>query len=119
WYARVMPDPFPDLNYGYSVVFTTPYILVDLEGRAGSSANRKEWEAFFDRNLKALPGKDRINEYASFMKHGKNKFYWNEYIIESYANYQQDMIFLAGYPDIPLSMPHSAESQKRQEELPK
>ena len=117
WYARVMPEPFPELNYGYSVVFTTPYIIVDLDGKIGSSAKRKDWEAFFDRNLKASSREDRIKEYESFMKNGKNKFYWNEYIFEGFVNFQEDMIMLAGFPDIPLSMPHSEESQKARGEL--
>ncbi len=117
WYVRVMPAPFPELNYGYSVAFTTPYIIVDLNGQIGASANRENWEAFFDRNLKASNDKDRINAYESFMKHGENKFYWNEYIIEGYVNYQSDIIFLAGFPDIPLSMPLSVESQKERGEL--
>ncbi|MDD9301302.1 MAG: hypothetical protein HUK40_02740 [Desulfobacter sp.] len=117
WYARIMHEPFAELNYGYSVVFTTPYILIDLDGKIGSSAKREDWEAFFDRNLKVSPGKDRVKAYESFMKNGKNKYYWNEYIIEGYANYQSDMIFLAGFPDIPLSMPLSAESQKERGEL--
>ena len=117
WYVRVMPAPFPELNYGYSVAFTTPYIIIDLNGQIGTSANRENWEAFFDRNLKASNDKDRINAYESFMKHGKNKFYWNEYIIEGYVNYKSDMIFLAGFPDIPLSLPLSVESQKERGEL--
>lgn len=117
WYARVMPEPFPDLNYGYSVVFTTPYIIVDLDDKIGSSAKREDWEAFFDRNLNATVKSDRITAYESFIKNGKNKYYWNEYIIEGYVNYQEDMITLAGFPDIPLSMPHSIESQKERGEI--
>ena len=117
WYARVMPEPFQDLNYGYSVVFTTPYILINLRGNRGSSAKRDDWEAFFDRNLKAAGKKDKIKAYESFMKYGKNKYFWNEYIFEGYVNYQEDMIMLAGLPDIPLSMPHSKESQKERGEI--
>ncbi len=117
WYARVIPEPFTKLNYGYSVVFTTPYILVDLDSRIGSSAKREDWEAFFNRNLKTSKEKNRIKAYESFMKNGKNRYYWNEYIFEGFANYQPDMIFLAGFPDIPLSMPFSVESQKQRGEL--
>lgn len=117
WYARVMPEQFQDLNYGYSVVFTTPYILIDLNGNIGSSAKRDDWEAFFDRNLKATGGKDKIKAYESFMKYGKNKHFWNEYIFEGFVNYQADMIMLAGFPDIPLSMPHSKASQKDRGEI--
>ncbi|MBC2703777.1 hypothetical protein [Desulfobacula sp.] len=117
WYARVMPDPYKNLSYGYSLVFTTPYILVDINGNLGSSAKRDDWEAFFDRNLKAAGKKDKIKAYKSFMKYGKNKYFWNEYIFEGYVNYQEDMIMLAGFPDIPLSMPHSEESQKERGEI--
>jgi hypothetical protein len=117
WYARVMPEPFQDQNYGYSVVFTTPYILIEIQGNRGSSAKRDDWEAFFDRNLKAAGEKDKIKAYESFMKYGKNKYFWNEYIFEGYVNYQEDMIMLAGFPDIPLSMPHSKKSQKKRGEI--
>jgi hypothetical protein len=117
WYARVMPEPFPELNYGYSVVFTTPYILVDLDGHLGSSAKRVDWEAFFDRNLKTTGEKDKIKAYESVMKYGKNKHFWNEYIFEGFVNYQADMIMLAGFPDIPLSLPHSEASQRERGEI--
>ena len=117
WYARVMPEPFPELNYGYSLVFTTPYILIDLDGNIGSSAKRDDWEAFFDRNLKATEEKDKIKAYEAFMKYGKNKHFWNEYIFEGFVNYQTDMIMLAGFPDIPLSMPHSEASQRERGEI--
>jgi hypothetical protein len=117
WYARVMPGPFPELNYGYSVVFTTPYILINIDGNRGSSAKRDDWEAFFDRNLKATGEKNKIKAYESFMKYGKNKHFWNEYIFEGFVNYQADMIMLAGFPDIPLSMPHSEASQKDRGEI--
>lgn len=117
WYARVMPEPFQDMNYGYSVVFTTPYILVDLNGNLGSSAKRDDWEAFFDRNLKAAEKKDKIIAYEFFMKYGKNRHFWNEYIFEGYVNYQHDMIMLAGFPDKPLSMPHSEASQRERGEI--
>ncbi|WP_300464183.1 hypothetical protein [Desulfobacula sp.] len=117
WYARVMPEPFPELNYGYSVVFTTPYILIDLNGNIGSSAKRGDWEAFFDRQLKATGGKDKTKAYEFFMRYGKNKHFWNEYIFEGFVNYQADMIMLAGFPDKPLSMPHSEASQKERGEI--
>ena len=47
------------------------------------------------------------------MKYGLNKTYWNEYIFLAYANHQKDMISLAGFSDIPASLPHSAEGEKR------
>jgi len=33
------------------------------------------------------------------------------------VNYEADMIMLAGFPDIPLSMPHSEESHKERGEI--
>ena len=47
------------------------------------------------------------------MKYGLERNYWNEYIFEAYVNHQHDMILLTGFPDIPLSRPHSKESQER------
>jgi hypothetical protein len=47
------------------------------------------------------------------MKYGLNRHYWNEYIIEAYVNNRNDMIQLAGFPDIPLTMPHSRENSDR------
>jgi hypothetical protein len=62
-----------------------------------------------------------ITIYEFFMKHGLSRqqmnyprpgmHYWNEYVFEGYCNHRDDMIILAGYPDIPLSRPHSEESQ--------
>ena len=118
WFARLMHEPFPELNYGYSVVFTTPYVLINLNlnGKIGPSA-REDWDSFFDRNLKATGGKNKINAYETFMKNGNDKNYWNEYIMDGYVNYQEDMIMLTGFPDIPLSMPHSRESLRARGEI--
>ncbi len=117
WYARIMPEPFSDLNYGYSSVFTTPYILTEIKDNQVLPAKKEDWEAFFVRNLKATGKKDKIKTYESFMKYGKNKYFWNEYIFEGYVNYQEGMIMLAGFPDKPLSMPHSKASQRERGEI--
>jgi len=37
----------------------------------------------------------------------------HSYIFEGYVNHQHEMIMLAGFPDIPLSKPHSQESEER------
>jgi hypothetical protein len=41
------------------------------------------------------------------MKYGINRHYWNEYILEAYASHKDDMVLLAGFPDISSSRPHS------------
>jgi len=41
----------------------------------------------------------------------------NEYIFEDFVNYQADMILHAGFPDIPLSPPHSEASQRERSKI--
>lgn len=122
WYARIMPEPFPEIGYGYGIVFTTPYVLVEIDKNDRLLASsEKKWMEFFERNLPATGLKSPAAAYEYFMKHGlsrqKMKYprsgmhYWNEFVFEGYVNHQDNMILLAGYPDMPLSRPHSAETQ--------
>jgi hypothetical protein len=111
--VRIMPEPFPELNYGYSVVFTTPYVITEMQNDHLLSANEEKWLSFFERVRQKTKIEDKKRSYAVLMKYGLNRHYWNEYIHEGYVNYQSDMIFLAGFPDIPLSRPHSKENSER------
>ncbi len=125
WYARVMPEPYPEIGYGHAVVFTTPYVTVEESGRGWfrkpRDCSEKNWLEFFERNLSRTNIKDPILAYEFFMRHGLSRqqmnyrrpgqHYWNEYVFEGYLNHRDNMILLAGYPDIPLSRPHSEESQ--------
>ena len=113
WYTRVMPEPFPDLQFGYSVIFTSPYIMTEIIDGRVILAREENWLSFFDRNLAQTGIKDNRRAYEHMMKYGLNKNYWNEFIMDAYVNHQSDMIYLAGYHDIPLSKPHSRESQKK------
>jgi hypothetical protein len=110
WFARIMPEPFAKLNYGYSVVFTTPYIISEMQNQRIVYSNEKSWDLFFERNLGKTKIENKNRAYEVFMKSGLNRHYWNEYIFEGYVNHQDDMILLAGLPDIPLSRPHSKEN---------
>lgn len=123
WYARVLPEPFPELGYGYAVVFTTPYVIVELVGHNRSHyAPEKNWVDFFERNLPKTKIKKPTAAYGYFMKYGLSRqqmnyrrpgmHYWNEYVFEGYVNHNDNMILLAGYPDIALSRPHSKESEE-------
>ena len=38
------------------------------------------------------------------MKYGHAPNQWNEFIVEAYANYQFDAIFLTGLPDVPSQL---------------
>ncbi len=111
WLARIMPDPFEELPFGYSVVFTTPYVIWRLEGDSlYEEGDRKGWLAFFERTLGKTGKSDRIAAYEHLMKYGLSRHYWNEYIFEAYVNHVREAIFLTGFPDLPLSRPHSRES---------
>lgn len=113
WFARIMPEPFAKLNYGYSVVFTTPYIISEMRNGRFVSSNEKSWNLFFERNLGKTKIENKNHAYEFLMKFGLNRNYWNEYIFEGYVNHQDDMILLSGFPDIPLSRPHSKENSEK------
>jgi hypothetical protein len=113
WFARVMPEPFPQLNYGYSVVLITPYIITEVQNNQLVFGSEEKWEAFFERNREKTKIEDKKRSYEFLMKYGLNRHYWNEYIIEAYTSNTNDMIRLTGFPDIPLSMPHSSENSDR------
>ena len=113
WFARLMPEPFPQLNYGHSVVFITPYIITEMQNNSLVFASEEKWEAFFERSREKTKIEDKKQSYEFLMKYGLNRHYWNEYIIEAYTSHRNDMILLTGFPDIPLSMPHSRENSDR------
>jgi hypothetical protein len=115
WLARILPEPFEELHFDYSIVFITPYIILEQKDQQVIFATEENWLTFFERNLKKTGIKERKPAYEFFMKYGLERHYWNEYIFEAYVNHQPDMILLAGFPDIPLSRPHSRESQAREE----
>ena len=97
WYVRLMPPPSSEFEQ--HVVFTTPYrLLVPSE---------KEWLAYFDRVLPPVSSPKRISEYQKHMKYGPPRNYWSEFVFEAYVNYQHDVIFLEGLPDIEESRPCS------------
>jgi hypothetical protein len=113
WFVRILPEPFTELNYGYSVVFTTPYIISEMQSERFVFSNENNWHSFIERNLGKTKIEDKNRAYDFLMKYGLDRHYWNEYIFEAYVNHQDDMILLAGFPDIPLSRPHSKENSER------
>jgi len=104
WFVRILPEPFPELGFGYSVVFATPYVIGITDGgffkNTGSYAN---WLAFLDR---VLENTEKISGYEKLMKYGVNRYYWNEFIFQGYANYTDNVVYLTGIPDQPHSLPH-------------
>ncbi len=113
WFVRVLPPPLPELGIDYSLVFITPYVIGTIMGeRVASTGDEQGWSDYFDRTLKKIRADNRIEAYEQLMKYGLNRHYWNEYIFEAYFNHNKESILLVGFPDIPLSRPHSEETQK-------
>ena len=96
WYVRILNSPMNLLNY--SVAFTTPYIL------QGNS--NQQWIEFFQRNDIEPSDSDVMRKLQTFMKRGKSKFYWPEFIMDGYNGYKKECIFLKGIPDQPETLPH-------------
>jgi len=100
WYMRILP-PLVDGSYG--VIFTTPYII---------SANEEAgWYECFKRNLTGLDS-DTDKAIHAYFKFGRSLHYWNEYVFESYYGDEPEAIYLTGFPDVPLSRPHSKETER-------
>jgi len=97
WFVRRLP-PLQDL-LDYSVIFTTPYVLI--------GASTKEWLAYMDRTLPKTRISDKKEALHQLMKYGLETNYWNEYILLAYHHAQPDAIFLTGIPDIKESLPHA------------
>lgn len=99
WYARVMPPLF-DLS-DYSVVFGTPYIISEVFGRNIQT----EWLGYFERQLSISQNINKEKSYQDFMKFGRNKDFWMEYITLAYLGFSSESIDIGGIPDIPESLP--------------
>jgi hypothetical protein len=115
WLVRVLPPPAPALHLGdYAVVFNTPYVLgvLDESGR-WSRTPEASWRGYFERTLAKVKANDPTAAYEQLMKYGLSRQYWNEYIFVAYANHRADCIYLAGWPDVPDSLPHSEAGQAR------
>lgn len=89
WYARRLPN-IPGMKYDYSVINTTPYILLN---------SKDEWLTFFKENKVSKEG------HYDFMKFGPKKNFWNEYIFYGYANFVAKAVFLTGLPERPKTLP--------------
>jgi len=97
WFVRSLP-PVQDF-VDYSVIFTTPYVLI--------GASTKEWFAYVDRTLPKIGISEKREVLHQLMKFGLETNYWNEYVFLGYHHAQHDAIFLTGIPDIKESLPHA------------
>lgn len=111
WLARLLPPPYPLYGLDYHIVFTTPYVIgTNQDSVFFLLGDEQGWEDYFARTLRKVGARERIEAYQQLMKYGLSRHYWNEYIFEAYVNFTHDSVILTGFPDIPLSRPHSKES---------
>ena len=76
WYARVVPAPREDIQYG--VVFTTPYVIIEPQLTA--------WRGYLDRTLPKARGDSDFARYRHLMKWGLDPKHWPEYVFEAYVD---------------------------------
>ncbi len=113
WFVRLFSDPLSNY-FDYSVAFTTPYVIINGHQGKKTTGNltelmypEKEWIAFIERNLEHSKYKEPQEAHYHFMKYGKNKHYWPEYIFLAYMNHTSNAIWLTGFPDKPETLPHA------------
>ena len=102
WFIRIHPPPINLVNY--SVIMTTPYILI--------GHSKQEWVSFFERNSINKKDPEQETKLQSFLKHGLSTNYWNEFIVQAYAGYRREAIFLQGIPDLVDTRPHAPRGKR-------
>lgn len=100
WLVRLVPNL--DDVYTYQVILTTPYVILDYKDQ--------DWITFFERQGIDKNEEGAERKYLNFMKKNPKNRYWYDYIMDSYANYEPNSIFLTGIPDIKGSKPHELET---------
>jgi hypothetical protein len=96
WYVRLCP-PLAELA-DYHVAVTTPYVLL--------GTTKADWTAYLKKNLPASAAAEPNKALHEFLKYGKKRNDWNEFVLQGYHHHQFDAIFLAGLPDVKESLPH-------------
>lgn len=108
WFARIFP-PLWGL-FDYSVVFTTPYVLINPSPLG--------WVEYLNRTVSKKKTRTTASSLDNLMKYGLSYNYWNEYIHQSYVNHRHNVIFLEGLPDMSSTRPHSTDDPKFASILP-
>jgi len=108
WFVRILPPVLAPFDY--SVIFTTPYVLL--------SPDKNSWEAYLKRTISDKKTKTTANSLENLMKQGLSDNYWNEYIFQAYVNHKADVIYLQGLPDVSSSRPHNTDVPKFASLLP-
>lgn len=108
WFVRILPPVF-DL-FDYSLVFTTPYILLN--------PGTEHWLGYLERTISKKKTRTTASSLESLMKYGLSDGYWNEYVHQAYVNFKPELVYLEGLPDVGKSRPHFSDSPKYKAILP-
>ncbi len=108
WFVRIFPPVFG--LFDYSIVFTTPYILIN--------PTVDNWIQYLNRTISKKKTKTTANSLENLMKFGLSYNYWNEYIHQSYVNHTSSAIFLEGLPDMSSTRPHCTDDPQFTSILP-
>jgi hypothetical protein len=94
--------PSGRLSRRFHVVFTTPYILINM--------TKEAWTAYLKKSI--IGAQDQAQALHDLLKFGPNPDHWNEFIFQPYHYHSFDAIFLAGLPDVRTSLPHGRLSRE-------
>ena len=83
WLVRVLPLVLAPFDY--SVIFTTPYVLL--------SPDKNSWEAYLKRTISDKKTQTTANSLKNLIKYGLSDNYWNKTIFQSYVNYKPEVIY--------------------------
>ena len=108
WFVRILPPVLG--RFDYSVVFTTPYVLIN--------PTAESWIKYLNRTISQKKTKTTANSLDNLMKYGLSFNYWNEYIHQAYVNHMSNVIFLEGLPDMSSTRPHSSDNPEYTAILP-
>lgn len=100
WLVRILPPVFG--MFDYSLVFTTPYILLN--------PTTEGWLEYLNRTISKKKSRTIANSLENLMKYGLSDNYWNEYIFQAYVNFKPELIYLEGLPDVSSSRPQSTDN---------
>jgi len=100
WYVRLCP-PAQDLGPEW-VVLTTPYVL--------TGASQADWLAYLNKSIAREGTADRSAALHDFLKYGRTPMEWPEFVFQAFKGSRNNVIFLAGLPDVASSRPHSPEN---------
>ena len=108
WFVRILPPVFE--LFDYSLVFTTPYVLLNPD--------TLHWLDYLERTMSKKKTRTTVTSLENLMKYGLSDGYWNEYIHQAYVNFKPELVYLEGLPDVGRSRPHFSDTPKYKAILP-